>query len=627
MDYTTVLPDATPLITGAAPVGAASAHAATSDTSDGTYVKFDVTNEHMRLSFADYVLASNQRIWGVYMVGRERLIGLGASGSMNSRIGPSTVTSGHLSGLQGTWVGGWADYYSAWHNKDWTGVEWTQAQINATFTYFTCIIASGAIDVSKVSLGFGLVTQPTATVVSPGSGSTNVSKSPLVQWAYSGFGEAQWKYRVKIFTQAVAEGAGFDPATAATVYDSAEITSSATSHQIPANTLAHNTVYYVSVQVNKNMNFFGATGLAAYYSPWAASTAFTTNSIPVVAVTGPADTDAGTVGVQVTNTNLPIVAWTFTDTESDIQVAYEVRTFTAAQYGIGGFDPATSPATDTSGVVASTALSYKIVTPLANATYRSYVRARQTVDSAWSLWAYREYTVNIVAPLAPVMGATASEVLGRILVTITRNAAGVQPEFFRIERSFDGGVTWTILRNVVGNQPMVGFTVYEFSDYEVPPNKQVTYRGFVYEQTLDDLVVSASTTVQLTLTVKKIWVRDPIDSASNVQFPVEDVWLPRSRTRLRAVHRPVGRILPVVVRSEGSGESFPMTFVCIGETRFNQLLSLLDRNRTLLVSSSKRNWYVDVMSTEISEHLWDELRNEGDWAMKVTVQFQEVSAP
>ena len=115
--------------------------------------------------------------------------------------------------------------------------------------------------------------------------------------------------------------------------------------------------------------------------------------LPVVTVTAPTGT--------ITNTNTPTVIWANTlDSDGGGQTGYHVKIFTAAQYGIGGFDPAVSPNTYDSGAQGGSGTSLGLTTLLANATYRAYVRTRQTVNGAlhWSAWAFSGFVITVTMP-------------------------------------------------------------------------------------------------------------------------------------------------------------------------------------------------------------------------------------
>lgn len=139
----------------------------------------------------------------------------------------------------------------------------------------------------------------------------------------------------------------------------------------------------------------------------------TTTTIPTVTVDAPAD--------PFTDSLTPTVTWTFTDGDLEAQTFYEVKVFSAAQYGATGFSADTSTPTATSSVTAGNFGSWTVTSPLANnITYRAYVRAGK--DNAgttlWSAWAFKQFTLSVVAPFAPLISQTWDATNQRAVLTV-----------------------------------------------------------------------------------------------------------------------------------------------------------------------------------------------------------------
>lgn len=115
-----------------------------------------------------------------------------------------------------------------------------------------------------------------------------------------------------------------------------------------------------------------------------------------------------------TTTTTPDVGWTYTTTDdSGGQTRYQVRVFTAAQYGIAGFDAGSSPATWDSGVLSGPATTVTVGVNLLNGTtYKAYVRAARDwpgpAGPLWySAWAASGATaVTLTPPPAPTVTVT-----------------------------------------------------------------------------------------------------------------------------------------------------------------------------------------------------------------------------
>ena len=138
-----------------------------------------------------------------------------------------------------------------------------------------------------------------------------------------------------------------------------------------------------------------------------------TTAQPTVTVNAPTGT--------ITDTSFPAVTWTYADTDGDVQAAYQIKIFTAAQYGASGFSAETSvPLLDT-GVIVSTNNGQSLEVDLPNSTtYRAYVKVSQLVNGLnyWSEWAYSQFTMGIDSPATPSITAYYDSIDGAVVVTI-----------------------------------------------------------------------------------------------------------------------------------------------------------------------------------------------------------------
>lgn len=136
------------------------------------------------------------------------------------------------------------------------------------------------------------------------------------------------------------------------------------------------------------------------------------NVQPTITVDAPTGT--------ITDTSRPAISWTYTDSDGDAQTAYEVRVFTAAQYGATGFDPATSTAVWDSGAQTSTDPGTTPGTDLTNSVvHRAYVRAGHALSSTtfYSAWGYAQFTMGYDSPPAPDLTAAYQSASNRVNVT------------------------------------------------------------------------------------------------------------------------------------------------------------------------------------------------------------------
>lgn len=162
-----------------------------------------------------------------------------------------------------------------------------------------------------------------------------------------------------------------------------------------------------------------------------------------------ADTPTGTL----TTTNLPTIGWSWTpDSDGGAQTRYEVKVFTDAQYGAGGFDPDSSTSTVSSGIKVGADTTWQLTQTLADDTYRAYVRVAQTVNGSllWSAWDPVEFTIDVDVPGTPTLVATADNANARVGLTVTDVPGVVSTDWFELNRSTDGGTTWGPVRTLDG---------------------------------------------------------------------------------------------------------------------------------------------------------------------------------
>jgi hypothetical protein len=141
-------------------------------------------------------------------------------------------------------------------------------------------------------------------------------------------------------------------------------------------------------------------------------------------------------------TTRPTVGWTYNpNADGDRQVAYQVRVFSAAQYGAAGFSADTSPATWDSGERAGSSTNLDVEADLLNGvTYKVYARAAQDFNgSRWySTWvASSAFTISLTPPPAPVLSvtsdATVPNLRNLLQFTATLNALAAD------DADFEGG--------------------------------------------------------------------------------------------------------------------------------------------------------------------------------------------
>lgn len=137
------------------------------------------------------------------------------------------------------------------------------------------------------------------------------------------------------------------------------------------------------------------------------------------------------------------------------------------------------------------------------------------------------------------------------------------------------------------------------------------------------LVVSEpSVAVSVVFAPDSVWIKNPRDPGDNFRILTETKWQEIEHYKTRSVRRSLDHELPHVSRGVSGGDSFSLTFTILGDSAWESLMDLVDRDITLLVQTPRRHWYVEVSGpVDIQEHLWD--RDE-ESARIITVPFVEV---
>ena len=303
---------------------------------------------------------------------------------------------------------------------------------------------------------------------------------------------------------------------------------------------------------------------------------------PTASVTSPSGS--------VTNTSKPDVAWAFTDSDGDAQAYYQVKVFSAAQYGVVGFDPTSATATWDSGEIGSADTSTSVGDYLANSTtYRAYVRVGKTLNGApfWSAWAFSQFTVNLTPPTVPTASATFDSATNRVLVTGTGAApTGYDSQTFEVQRSDDAGATWIGVRDAADLLPNSSF-IAQVYDYEAPRGGTSRYRVRSVGVLADNEVASAwSSSASVSVTNDSRWwwkaLTAPTLNTGGVAV-LADVEEKVNETV--GVFTPIGRTTPIVISGGLAGMQGAYEVVVSGSATWSAFEPLLEHAGTLLVQT------------------------------------------
>jgi len=329
--------------------------------------------------------------------------------------------------------------------------------------------------------------------------------------------------------------------------------------------------------------------------------------IDVDLVTKPTVTTVTAPSGTITTTASPDITWSYTDTDNETQSYYQIKVFSAAQYGAGGFDPITSTATWDSGEIASSDNASIVGYLLPNATYRCYIRAAKTVNNApfYSDYTYSSFVINCTIPTTPTLVASWNSSLGYASFTITGASlpGGYSSQYYVVERSVDSGVTYSVIRN--GSNIIPVSFVGTASDYEAPRTLTVYYRARAIGITTGSVEIPSSySTVQQVLITNDStwWFKVPASPSLNVGSINVLNGLNVKVEEPNTIFRPLGDDRPIVVAGNLQGKDGRYTITTATNAQFNTFLPIINYQGTLLVQDPLGNQkYIRITGRSWSE--------------------------
>lgn len=347
-------------------------------------------------------------------------------------------------------------------------------------------------------------------------------------------------------------------------------------------------------------------------------------AIPVVVGTAPSS--------PVSTTTKPTVTWSWTpDSTYPTQERYQVRVFTAAEYGIDGFDPETSPCTWDSGVVLSPATTQQITDNLDNGvTYRAYIRAAAQVNGAphWSLWDDIQFTMSLSQPGAPTFAAHGDSLLARNVLDADDTAGSAGTDYYEFQRSLDSGTTWTTVRDsgLVTPGGLVRSTVY---DYDAPNGTTVSYRVRAISTDIGPEVAGPWSTTRTAVWSSPRWCLKAVGDPTLMMFlTMAPGGVPvLRRPMIRGVFGVLGRADPIVTEDIRRTATGRMVVHTADDTEGAALRALLTSGLTLLLQApAGARWGSRYVRP--GDHEEDDTPSDDEDAFATeSVELTEVAAP
>lgn len=301
-----------------------------------------------------------------------------------------------------------------------------------------------------------------------------------------------------------------------------------------------------------------------------------------------------------TNTDKPVVSWTYTDGDGQAQGSAVVKIYTAAQYGAAGFSPDTSTATF-STVLAGAGTTVTSTAALPNATvFRSYVQVVKDYSPAQirSNWATANGTVSFSAPTNGTVTPTWDSTYNRVQVVVAGSASP-----FRYTLTRNGTVIGRALTTMGAGVGGAG-TVY---DYQAPRGTAVVYSLVLTTGTAASPQLSSGTaTGTVTTGTATGWEIVSLEDPTTVyQFSSPVTGISFNRSEGQSVFRPLDATKAVVVSGAMTGDDGQIQWLTSTRSAWETLKTVLTAQSPLRVTSpfikaagANESWIVRLTSRE-----------------------------
>jgi hypothetical protein len=330
---------------------------------------------------------------------------------------------------------------------------------------------------------------------------------------------------------------------------------------------------------------------------------------PTVTVTLP----TGTIDENVVTVN-----WTPSfDTHAQAsQYWREVKIYSSAQYGGGGFDPDVTVPTAESGEILSGLWFHTFdATVLPDGDYRAYVKvAAENSPTQWSAWDYEAFTVDAPNPGVPTMTLTGQNSDGRIKIDLDDNTGDVGTNLFQVQRSDDGGTTWVDLRTDIVTTlgggwvlPTGGLaTVY---DYEAPNGVTCSYRARAWNEATPSYSAWTATDTEA-WTSDDVWLKNALYPSQNLKITLRS-YASSQVAANQGVFRALGSSTATVVSDVRGPETGQIVVLTDDQDARDALNACLDAQSPMLLQVPASNeqperWVVfgDQSSERLADHAW-----------------------
>lgn len=630
--------------------GATTVEGATSDESVTTYARANATNTIAYINWDAYSLAGGSIIKSITL--------------KFQAFGPGTSPGGGF-GVYLQQPGGLMEQQLTYNthpptgpgtNYQWTvttqadGSPWTGAAVNSLQVR---IIANNQVGLVRLEMDVVSNAQPVVSGVTP----TLSGQVVNVTYAYADAdADMQERRVVKVFTNAVKVGAGFDPETSAFVQSSGEVYSNIEAWtSAPLNPGTY-WAYVKAADAGSNGRYSAWVGSASSFAVTSNVNAPTISSVTpdatnvrnavVVAaaetdiLTGDAKTwEGGTAGSWTVDTNLTSVA----NTTAQAHSGTRALRLTANGAGNG---TAQSAITGAASAAANRVYTFSCwFRP--NTTQRFVFVQLQFLTSASAVISTASSATNpgevsgqwVQATVTATAPATTDRL--RVKASIISPANGeihdiddavlvrVFPNSYpSVERSDDGGISYTLVRNTDANKYDVITRTATVYDYESTNGVLATYRAATLGT--DDagapLASPYSSTLTATLNVTGFYLVDPFTQTVLPFQQAGDLELASSEPQ--AVFAPIGRSREVVLSDKSKGDHLGLILLFRTGAQYDLFETMRRRNNVLFLQTPwHRSWQIRLGSQRSATALNSYGHIGDNGRFRVTVEAIEVSRP
>lgn len=288
----------------------------------------------------------------------------------------------------------------------------------------------------------------------------------------------------------------------------------------------------------------------------------------------------------------------------------------------------------------SQVVNVQLSNPLPNGTYNVYARAvrfreNQSFDAAYaaadqtSAWTTAAtLTMNNPLPTAPTVSMLTDNSLDRQIISVTPiTTSGHTAPKIDIERSDDGGATWTPVRNATGVAGSFSVSK-DFYDYECPRgNNDIQYRARVNTTYTGGIAMTSNwtTNTNVSMIVAADWNLKCPENASLNLLDVRVIDEPNEElTEDIGVFRPLDRRYPITVSGALGGWDGDLSIVTSNAAEWEALKPLLEAQKVLLLESNF-GWQKYIRIVEGAK-----IQLSGSTTAprrKIQVRYVETSAP